>query len=86
MMIMNFLREYLNMSPIAPLALMRGADSKPSRVTDGLSQPISPRIRIQSLVDCFGLGAHVCAAVAFLVVRLIRIGQIDGIRREFRVP
>ena len=32
------------------------------------------------MVDCFGLGAHVCAAVAFLVVRLIRIGRIDGIR------
>ena len=28
----------------------------------------------------FWTGAHVCAAVAFLVVRLIRIGQIDGIR------
>ena len=35
---------------------------------------------MQSLVDCFGLGAYVCAAVAFLVVRLIRIGRIDGIR------
>ena len=46
----------------------------------GRAQPISPGIRIQSLVDCFGLGAHVCAAVAFLVVRLIPIGQIDGIR------
>ena len=43
----------------------------------GQAQQISPRIRIQSLVDCFGLGAHVCATVAFLVVRLIRIGQID---------
>ena len=46
----------------------------------GQAQPISPRIRIQSLVDCFGLGAHVCAVVEFLVVQLIRIGQIDGIR------
>ena len=46
----------------------------------GRAQPISPGIRIQSLVDCFGLGAHVCAAVAFLVVRLIRIGRIDGIQ------
>ena len=46
----------------------------------GRAQPISSGIRIQSLVDCFGLGAHVCAVVAFLVVRLIRIGQIDGIR------
>ena len=46
----------------------------------GQAQLISPGIRIQSLVDCFGLGAHVCAAVAFLVVRLIWIGQIDGIR------
>ena len=46
----------------------------------GQAQLISPRIRIQSLVDCFGLGAHVCAAVEFLVVRLIRIGQIDGIQ------
>ena len=35
---------------------------------------------IQSLVDCFGLGAHVGAAVAFLVMRLIWIGRIDGIR------
>ena len=32
---------------------------------------------MQSLVDCFGLGAHVCAAVAFLVMQLIRIGRID---------
>ena len=46
----------------------------------GQAQPISPRIRIQSLVDCFGLGAHVCAVVAFLVVRLIWIDRIDGIR------
>ena len=46
----------------------------------GQAQPISPGTQIQSLVDCFGLGAHVCAAVAFLVVRLIRIGRIDGIR------
>ena len=35
-------------------------------------------IRIQSLVDCFGLGAHVCAAVAFLVVRLILLNP--GVR------
>ena len=34
---------------------------------------------MQSLVDCFGLGAHVCAAVALIVVRLILIGRIDGI-------
>ena len=46
----------------------------------GRAQPISPGIQIQSLVDCFGLGAHVCAAVAFLVVRLIQIGRIDGIQ------
>ena len=46
----------------------------------GRAQPISAGIRIQSLVDCFGLGAHVCAAVAFLVMQLIRIGRIDGIR------
>ena len=46
----------------------------------GRAQLISPGIRIQSLVDCFGLGAHVCAAVEVLVVRLIRIGWIDGIR------
>ena len=46
----------------------------------GQAQPISPGIRIQSLDDCFGLGAHVCAAVAFLVVRLIQICRIDGIR------
>ena len=32
------------------------------------------------MVDCFGLRAHVCAAVAFFVVRLIWIGRIDGIR------
>ena len=53
---------------------MCGADSLPRM---GQTQPISPGIRIQSLVDCFGLGAHVCAAVAFLVMRLIQIGQID---------
>ena len=46
----------------------------------GRAQPISPGIRIQSLVDWFGLGAYVCAAVAFLVMRLIQIGWIDGIR------
>ena len=46
----------------------------------GQAQPISPGTRIQSLVDGFGLGAHVCAAVVFLVVRLIWIGWIDGIR------
>ena len=46
----------------------------------GRAQPISPGIRIQSLVDCFGLGAHVCATVAFLVVQLIPIGRTDGIR------
>ena len=44
----------------------------------GRAQPISPGIRIQSLVDCFGLGAHVCVAVAFLVMQLTWIGQIDG--------
>ena len=59
---------------------MRGAGSQASGVTDGTSPPISPRIQIQSLVDWFGLGAHVSAAVAFLVVQLIRIGWIDGIR------
>ena len=46
----------------------------------GQAQPISPRTGIQSLVDCSGLGAHVCATVAFLVMRLIWIGRIDGIR------
>ena len=46
----------------------------------GRAQPFSPRIQIQSLVDCFGLGAHVCAAVAFLVMRLIWIGRNDGNR------
>ena len=46
----------------------------------GQAQPISSGIRIQSLDDCFGLGAHVCAAVPFLVMQLIWIGQIDGIR------
>ena len=28
--------------------------------------------------DCSGLGAHVCVAVAFLVMQLIQIGRIDG--------
>ena len=56
---------------------MCSAGSLPSGVTDGTSPTYLPGIRIQSLVDCFGLGAHVCATVAFLVVRLIRIGQID---------
>ena len=49
-------------------------------MTVGRAQPISPRIRIQSLVDCFGLGAHVCAAVVVLVMQLISIGQIDRIQ------
>ena len=48
----------------------------------GRAQPISPGIRIQSLADCFGLGAHVCATVVFLVMQLIRIGWIDGICPE----
>ena len=39
-----------------------------------------PGIRFKSQVDSYGLGAHVCAAVAFLVVRWIPIGQIDGNR------
>ena len=52
------------MSPTMPLALMCGASSQHSGVIVG-THPISPRIRIQSLVDCFGLRAHVCAAVAF---------------------
>ena len=49
-------------------------------MTVGQAQLISPGIRIQSLVDCFGLGAHVCVAVTFLVMRLIQIGWIDGNR------
>ena len=65
---------------MTPLASMRDVGSQPSGATVGRAQPISPGIRIQSLVDCFGLGAHVCAAVAFLVMRLIQIGQIDVIR------
>ena len=65
---------------MTPLAPMRGVGSYPSGATVGRAQPISPGIRIQSLVDCFGLGAHVCAMVAFLVVRLISIGRIDGIQ------
>ena len=56
---------------------MRGAGSYPSGVTDRTSPTDLPGIRILSLVDCFGLGAHVSAAVAFLVVRLIQIGPID---------
>ena len=56
---------------------MSGAGSLHSGMTDGTSPTDLPRIRIQSMVDCFGLGAHVCAAVVFLVVRLIRIGRID---------
>ena len=59
---------------------MRGVGSYPSGTTVGRAQLISPGIQIQSLVDCFGLGAHVCAAVAFLVMQLISIGRIDGIR------
>ena len=51
-----------------PLASMHDVGSQPSGVTVGRAQPISPRIGIQSLVDCFGLGAHVCAVVAFLVM------------------
>ena len=53
---------------MTPLAPMRGVGSYPSGTTVGRAQPISPGIRIQSLVDCFGLGAHVCATVAFLVM------------------
>ena len=59
---------------------MRGVGSLPSGATVGRAQPISPGIQIQSLVDCFGLRAHVCATVAFLVVQLIWIGRIDGNR------
>ena len=44
---------------------MRGAVASLAR----RAQLISPGIQIQSLVDCFGLGAHVFAAVVFLVVR-----------------
>ena len=62
---------------------MRGADSLPSGVMDGMSTTNFPWDPNPVLVDCFGLGAHVCATVAFLVVRLIRIGQIDGIRPGF---
>ena len=29
---------------------------------------------------CYGLGAHVCVAVVFLVMQWIPIGQIDGNR------
>ena len=58
---------------------MHSAGSLPSGVTDRTSPTDLPGIQIQSLVDCFGLGAHVCPAVAFLVMRLIQIGQIDGI-------
>ena len=56
---------------------MRGAGSLPSGVTDGTSPTDLPWDPNPVPVDCFGLGAHVCAAVAFLVVRLIWIGQID---------
>ena len=65
---------------MTPLALMHGVGSYPSGMTVGQAQPIFPGIQIQSLVDCFGLGAHVCAVVVVLVVRLIWIGRIDGIR------
>ena len=37
------------------LALMHSASSSPSEVR-GQSPPTSPGIRIQSEVDCFGLG------------------------------
>ena len=44
MMIMNFLRGVFEYEPkIAPLALMRGADSLPSGVTDGPSPTDFPR-------------------------------------------
>ena len=46
----------------------------------GRAQLIFPGIQIQSLVDCFGLEAHVCAAVEFLVMQLIWIARIAGIR------
>ena len=52
----------------------------------GRAQPISPGIQIQSQVDCFGLGAHVCAAVVFLVVQLIWIGRIDVDRIPSTTP
>ena len=65
---------------MTPLAPMSGVGSYPSETMMGRAQPISPGIRIQSLVDCFGLGVQVCAAVAFLVVQLIWIGRMDGIR------
>ena len=50
---------------MTPLAPMRGVGSYPNGTTVGQAQPTSPGIRIQSLVDWFGLGAHVCAAVVF---------------------
>ena len=64
---------------MTPLASMGDVGSQPSGAMVGRAQPISPGIQIQSLVDCFGLGAHFCAVVAFLVMRLIRIVRIDGI-------
>ena len=63
-----------------PLASMCNVGRQPSGATVGQAQPILPGIQIQSLVDCFGLGAYVCATLAFLVMRLIRIGWINGIR------
>ena len=48
---------------------MHSVGSQPSGATVGHAQPISPGIRIQSLV-----------AVVFLVVQLIWIGQMDGIQ------
>ena len=66
---------------MTPLAPIRSAGRYPSGTTVGQAHPISTGIRIQSLVDCFGLGAHECAAVVFLVMQLIRMGRIDGIRQ-----
>ena len=57
-----------------PLALMHGASSSPSGVTVGTIPTNIPGIRIQSQVDCFGLGAVVHAAVTFKVVQWISIG------------
>ena len=59
---------------------MRGADSLPSGVTDGTSPTNLPRDPNPVPGSLFWTGAHVCAAVVFLVVQLIRIGQIDGIQ------
>ena len=51
----------------------------------GRAQPIFPGIRIQSLVDCFGLGAHVCVCRGGVFSRAIDMDR-PGISGSVQGP